>query len=189
MSDNRRIGRGLNEKKVDIKLIVGCSICFSLIIFAEAILQTASLSIFGIVPPITLAMICAIGFICGEKAGAVAGVITGALVDMLGGTDYSISPLMFMLCSYCCGVFVGWFLNKNLPSFLLYAAIAGILKEGYTFVYFIMFSSGFSPIKVILNIVIPEYAAFMLFVVPSFLIVWGIYRLFKGKDNKENKSY
>lgn len=189
MSDNKRINSGFNEKKVDLKLLIGCSLCFSLIIFIETVLQTTCLNIFGIVPPITLVTICAVGFICGEKAGAISGVITGVLVDLLGGSDYSISPLLFMLCGYCCGAFVGWFLNKNLPSFLLYAAIAGIFKELYTFVYFIMFSKGFSPVKVILTVVIPEYVAYLLLTVPTFFVVLGIYRLFKGKDNKENKSY
>lgn len=185
MSENKKIGHGEQGKKVKVKLIVGCTLCFSLIIFVSAILQTTCLSVFGSVPALTLAIVCAIGFICGEKAGAISGILTGALVDILGGTEISASPLLFMLCGYFCGVFVGWFLSKNLPSFLLYAAIAGLLREIFTLAYLVFISKSLSIWQISLTIVIPEYFAYFLCIIPAYGAVLGIYRLFKGKDIKE----
>ena len=185
MSDNKKTVRGDQGKKVNVGQMIACTVCFSVIIFLSAILQTTCLSVFGSVPALTLAIICAIGFVCGEKVGAISGILTGVLVDILGGTGYSVSPILFMLCGYFCGVFVGWFLTKNLPSFLFYAALAGILREIFTFAYLILVSRNFSFLQIFTDIVIPEYLAYLLCIIPAYGAVFGIYRLFKGKDIKE----
>ncbi len=184
MSENKRMGREEQGKKIKVKQIIAYVLCFSLLIFVSAILQTTCLSVFGSVPALTLALVCAIGFIFGEKTGAITGIITGALTDILGGTALSVSPLLFMLCGYFCGVFVGWFLRKNLPSFIFYAMIAGLLREIFTFAYLILTSGSLSVIDMLLKIVIPEYFAYVLCVIPAYGAVFGIYRLFKGKDIK-----
>lgn len=185
MSENKKIGHGERGKEIKIWQIVAYSVCFSVILFVSAILQTTCLEVFGCVPALTLAIVCAIGFVCGEKAGAISGILAGALVDILGGTGYSMSPLLFMLCGYCCGAFVGWFLSKNLPSFLFYSAMAGILREIFTFIYFIFSSGSFSLWQLFVKVVIPEYFAYILCVIPAYGMVYLIYRLFKGKDIKE----
>ena len=185
MSENRKIEHREQSKRVKAKLLIGCTLCFSLIIFFSAILQTTCLSVFGSVPALTLAIVCAIGFVSGEKAGAISGILTGALVDILGSNGGSVSPILFMLCGYFCGAFVGWFLSKNLPSFLLYAAIAGLLREAFTLVYVVLKFESLSIGQIFLKIIIPEYFAYALCIIPAYGAVFGIYRLFKGKDIKE----
>lgn len=185
MSDKKRIVHEEHSKRVKVKQMIACTVCFSLIIFVSAILQTTCLSVFGSVPALTLAIVCAIGFVCGEKVGAISGILTGALLDILGGSVYSLSPILFMLCGYFCGVFVGWFLRKNLPSFLFYAASAGLLREVFTLVNMVLISKSFPAPQVFLKIVIPEYFTYILCIIPAYGAVFGIYRLFKGKDIKE----
>jgi rod shape-determining protein MreD len=146
------------------------------------------LSFFGSVPALTFALVCGVGFIFGEKAGAVCGVLSGILIDLMGSTGFSFSPIVFMLCGYCCGAFVGWFLSKNLPSFLIYAALAGVFKEIFTFVYFGLFSTDISLWKIFINVVIPEYFAYLICVLPAYGAVLGIYCLFKGKDKKRKRD-
>ena len=189
MSDNKRIGLRIEGKKIKVWQIIAYALSFSILIFASSLLQTTWLSVFGCVPALTLAIICAMGFICGEKVGALSGIFAGALIDILGGGEYSMSPLLFMLCGYMCGVFVGWFLSKNLPSFIFYAAFAGILREIFTIVYFILSTRSFSILPLFGRIVIPEYFAYILCIIPAYGAVFGIYRLFKGKDNKEKTDH
>lgn len=185
MSDNNWIVRGVGGKKIKVWQIFAYTLSFSILIFTSSVLQTTCLSVFGCVPAITLAIICAMGFICGEKVGAISGIFAGALIDILGGGEFSTSPILFMLCGYACGVFVGWFLSKNLPSFIFYAAFAGILREIFTIVYFILSTGSFSIFQLFGKIIIPEYFAYILCILPAYGAVFGIYRLFKGKDKKE----
>ena len=181
------VRRERGERVSFIKIVI-YSACLALLIFISAVLQTTCLSFFGKVPALTFALVCAIGFVFGEKWGGVAGILTGILTDILGGSGFSFSPIVFMLCGYCCGVFVGWFLSKNLPSFLIYAAIAGVFKEIFTLVYFGLFSASFSLWNIFLSVVIPEYFAYVLCVLPAYLAVLGIFCLFKGKDVKEKRD-
>ena len=188
MTVKNRVGRNERGERISIYRTVIYSACFALLIFVSAILQTTCLSFFGKVPALTFALVCAIGFVFGERAGGVAGILTGILTDILGNSGFSFSPIVFMLCGYCCGAFVGWFLSKNLPSFLIYAAIAGVIKEIFTFVYFGLFSESFSLWNVFIKVVIPEFFAYFVCVLPAYFAVLGIFRLFKGKDVKKKRD-
>ena len=189
MAVRRRMSVKDAREGINFKKTVAYSLSLSILIFLSAILQTTCLSFFDKVPALTFSIVCAIGFIFGEKAGGIAGVLTGILTDILGSSGFSFSPIVFMLCGYCCGAFVGWFLSKNLPSFIIYAAIAGVLREIFTIVYFGLFSAEFSISNILVNVVIPEYFAYFICVIPSYLAVWGIYNLFKGKDKSGKKNY
>ena len=107
---------------------------------------------------------------------------------IFGNYGFSFSPIIFMLCGYCCGAFVGWFLSKNLPSFVIFAALAGIFKEIFTFVYFGLFSTEFSLWKIFTSVVIPEYFAYLICVLPAYGAIFGVYRLIKGKDKKKSRD-
>ena len=164
-------------------------VCFALLILFSAVMQTTCLTVFGKTPAVTFAVICAIGFIMGDKAGAVAGLFAGVCVDMLGFSGLSFSPVIYMLCGYDCGAFVGWFLSRNLPSFLVYAAIMGIIKELGTAVSYGLIAEDLNIGNMITKLLIPEYFAYLIFVLPSYGAVYGIYWLFKGKEKREKHSY
>lgn len=184
----RKFGHADSGERVNIKRTVIYAVCLSFIIFISAVLQVTCLSFFGSVPALTFAIICAIGFIFGEKAGAAFGIYSGVLTDIFGNYGFSFSPIIFMLCGYCCGAFVGWFLSKNLPSFVIFAALAGIFKEIFTFVYFGLFSTEFSLWKIFTSVVIPEYFAYLICVLPAYGAIFGVYRLIKGKDKKKSRD-
>ena len=187
--DNKRIRRGRN-KDAERKpwQTAAYSLSFAILLFISAIIQTTCLSFFGKAPALTLAIVCAIGFIMGEKYGAVWGIVGGVITDFLVSSGFSLSPVLFMICGYFCGALVGWFLSKNIPSFLVYAAISGIIREIFTLIYYIIFSNGFSPFKVFTGTVLPEYLAYLLCVFPAYFAVLVIFSLFKGKDKRENKK-
>ena len=188
MSVRNKVGQRENRKRISALRAVIYSISIAVTVFLSAILQSTCLTFFGKVPALTLAVTCTVGFIFGERWGAVTGVGAGVLTDLLGSVGSSFSPIIFMLCGYCCGAFVGWFLSKNLPSFMIYAAIAGVFREIFTFVYFGSFSATFSLGNIFTSVVIPEYFAYLVCVLPSYGVILGIYCLFKGKDLKEKRT-
>ncbi len=185
--NNKRIGRKKREEsKRKPWQIAAYTISFALLLYVAAILETTCLSFFGNSPALTLAIVSAIGFIMGEKYGAVWGIIGGILTYISGGSGFSFSPIIYMVCGYFCGALVGWFLSKNFPSFLVYAAISGILRGTSTIMYSMLFSKSFSPIKILTGVVIPEYLAYILCILPAYFAVLAIFSLFKGKDKREN---
>ncbi len=188
MSVNNRIGRASRREGMKPWRIVVYSLCFAVLIFTCAVLQTTCLSFLGKAPALTFALVCAIGFIMGDKAGAIWGILGGIAADIIGGAGFSFSPVVYMLCGYCCGAFVGWFLSKNLPSFIAYALISGVFKEIFTFAYFGLFSKEFSPVGILLKVVLPEYLAYILCILPAYFAVLAIFSLFKGKDNGERQG-
>ena len=187
MSLNKRIGQNEGAEKLKIWQIAVYSVIFLALIFICSIMQTTCLSFLGKAPALTLAIVCAIGFIAGEKMGAVFGIAGGIIVDILGSTGFSFSPVVYMLCGYFCGALVGWFLSQNLPSFTVYGAIAGILREIFTLAYFLLFSKELSLLDVFLNVIVPEYLAYLICILPAYFAVLAIFSLFKGKDKRVRK--
>ena len=186
MAALKNLGNGdsLNKKNVLILAVI-----FSALIFISALMQTTFLSLFGKVPALTFSICCAIGFIMGGRAGAVSGVFAGICADYLGSTGISFSPIFYMLCAYLCGELVGWFLSKNLPSFLVYSLILGLFKEIVTLIYCGMISESFDLWKITVTLLIPEYFAYLVCVIPAYGAVFGINKLFKGKKKRDKLSF
>ena len=164
-------------------------ICLVLLIFISAVLQTTCLSLFGARCAITLAIVCASGFIRGERAGALLGLFGGMLVDILGSSGFSLSPVLYLLCGYLCGALVGWFLSTNLPSFIVFAAIAGVLREIFTIIHYGLVSQDCNLWQIILYPVIPEYFAYLLCAIPAYGAVAGINKLFNKRNIRAKRNY
>ena len=164
-------------------------ICLAVLIFLSAILQTSGISLWQTRCAFTLATVCACGFVKGDKAGALSGLLGGLLTDILGSSGFSLSPVLYMLCGYFCGALVGWFLSTNLPSFIVFASIAGVLREIFTIIHYGLVSQDFSLWQIILYPVIPEYFAYILCVVPAYLTVKGINKLFNIKNKRAKRNY
>ncbi len=164
-------------------------LCLAILIFISAILQTTCLTLFGARCALTLAVVCALGFIRGSKAGALLGLFGGILVDILGSLGFSLSPVLYMLCGYLCGALVGWFLSTNLPSFIVFSAIAGALREIFTIIHYGLVSQEISLWQIILSPVIPEYFAYLFCVIPAYGAVVGINKLFNKREIRAKRNY
>lgn len=139
-----------------------------------AVLQTAGVKYFKISPQFTLAAVCAIGFIFGEKAGAISGVFAGIVIDCLGFSGLSYSAPLYLFCGYMCGKLVGWFLSYNLPSYIVYISLSGIVSSFFTFAYYLMFYDNY--FSIVKSILIPNYISLLICAVPIYYAVKWIYR-------------
>ena len=168
------------------RTVIYC-ICIFVLLVLGIFFQISGIEIFGAVPAISLALVCAVGFIFGDKYGAIFAIFAGALVDILSSTGFSLIPVMYLFCGYLCGKLRGVILRINFPSFLVFAAIAGVVREIFTLIYFAINSKSFEVSKVIIELLIPEYFAYFLCVIPAYFAVLVIYLLFKGKENKSKR--
>ena len=174
---------GRNEKKGILKLLIISLILIILTLFSS-LAEVTFLSVFEITPALTLSFVCAIGFIFGEKFGALFGIFAGIIIYCLGGAPLPLSPILYMICGYTCGAAVGWFLSSNFPSFIVYSIIAGSLREIFSIISVALLSSGFNLWSIITDLLIPEFFAYIICVPISYFSVLLINRLFKGKNNR-----
>lgn len=173
----------VGTKKLGWGKIVALSVIFSAIAFILSILQTANIRFFGQVPDMLLALVCAVAFIYGGEAGAILGLLSGVLIITLGGSGFSLAPIMYVLCGYLCGALVNKILSSNFLSFLAFGAAAGVVRVIFTLIYFGLASDEFDLILLIKNVIIGEYFAYFLCIIPAYFAVFAIYLLFKGKDD------
>jgi rod shape-determining protein MreD len=163
------------------------SACIFILLVLGAFLQIGGIELFGAAPAITLALVCAVGFIFGDKYGAIFAIFAGALIDILSSAGFSLIPVMYFICGYLCGKLRGVILRVNFPSFLVFATLAGVIREIFTLIYFALHSKSFELSKLIIELLIPEYFAYIVCVIPAYFAVLAIYLLFKGKENKSKR--
>ena len=156
-------------------------VIFGAFLVAMAVLQCADIEIAGIKPDFTFALICAIGFILGERYGAIFGITGGLLIWALGLGGVSLSPILYTLCGYMCGELPRVILRRNFLSYLVYTAMMGGIHLLFSFLYFIMLSSSYEIWQAFGKMILPEFILCVIFMIASYGAVKLIYTIFKGK--------
>ena len=159
-------------------------VLFSFLVIASTLVQCSDISIFGIKPDITFALICAIGFVLGEGYGAIFGLCAGLLVMYLGSSGISLSPVMFTLCGYFCGALPKILLRRNFLSYTVYTAMMGGIHVIFTLLYYFLMSQSYEIWLVIAQKIIPDFLTTAVCMNLVYFLILGIYTLFKGKDRE-----
>ncbi len=167
------------QSEASFKRVIIAALILGIFILIFSLIQTTSLRVFGKVPAITFALVCAIAFLFGEKAGALSGIFGGVLLDCLGSADIALTPLFFMLCGYVCGVLTKYFLSRNFPSYLVYCLIFGILREMLTVFYFGLISTQLNIMKILTEVVIFEFFAFMVLTPVAYILPLAVKKIMK----------
>ena len=154
---------------------------FGILLVFAALFQCADVTVFGVVPDLCFALVCAIGFILGEKYGSIFGLFGGVLIWALGSGGISLSPILFALCGYMCGALPQVVLRRNFLSYLVYTAMMGGIHLIFTLVYFIMLSEGYEIWSAFGGVIIPEFILCVILMIVLYGAVRLIYTLFKVK--------
>ncbi len=166
-------------------LNVLCILFFGLALSFSAILQCSGLTLFGVIPDFTFSLVCAIGFILGERYGACFGLFGGVLIMYLGSGEISFSPIMLTLCGYVCGALPTLILRRNFLSYLVYTVIMGAVHIFFTVIYLFLFSNSYDLWAVIGKRILPELILCIILMIAEYGVVFLLYKLFKGK--RKNK--
>ena len=165
-----------HAKRFDKKLFVQC-IVFSVLIIVLTLFQISFFKVFGATPGIVLCLVCAIGFLCGERCGAICGVMGGFFIDMLGSVGIGFSPILYMLAGYLCGYFLKIFFKRNFLSFIIYSLCVGGIQSLITIARFAFGAKNFNIINIFVKTLIPEFFAFILCVPIVYFICLGIVKI------------
>ena len=173
---------GVAKKEIGTGRAIAYAICLLVLCVLLALLQTSGITVFFAVPDALLALVCAAGFVMSAGFGAAYGVLAAVLVSILGGSGFTLIPFVYVLCGYLCGALKNKILSSNFPSFLVFGAIAGGVREIFTLIYYGLISEEIDVGLIIKDVLIGEYFAYILCLVPIYFAVLGVYLLFKGKD-------
>ncbi len=158
---------------------------YGAIIFFAALMQCSPLKLFGITPDITFALVCAIGFISGERYGGIFGLTGGVLIMALGSGDVSFAPIMQTVCGYLCGVLPKLILRRNFLSYLVFTAIMGAIHIFFSAIYLFLLSESYEIWSVIGKRIVPELFSCIILMIAAYGIIFLLYKLFKGKRNNK----
>ncbi len=174
----------MKNKEVSLLSHLVYAVFFSVLMIISVILQCSEITFFGVIPDITFTLVCAIGFIAGEKYGGIFGLSAGVLIMMLGGSGISLSPIMYTLCGYLCGALPNLILRRNFLSYIVYTAMMGAIHILFSLIYLIMLSESFQIWKTMGKQVVPEFLSCVIFMVMAYGMIFVIYGLFRGKKKK-----
>jgi hypothetical protein len=173
---------GAAKKEISTGRAIAYSCCLLVLCVMLALLQTSGITVFGAVPDALLALVCAAGFVMSAGFGAACGVLAAMLVSILGGSGFTLVPFVYVLCGFFSGALKNKVLSSNFPSFLVFGAMAGFVREIFTLIYYGLISEEIDVGLIISDVLVGEYFAYILCLVPIYFAVLGVYLLFKGKD-------
>ena len=137
------------------------------------------------VPNLLLAGVISFGFLYGRTVGLVTGVISGLLVDILGGGTPGFFTLIFALLGYGDG-----YLSEKMESEIVLVLLGlllvnAVLYHAYVFFFGFLIGRHFSFGPYMESVFIPEVILTAL----GFLLIYGILLFFSKRwDLKVNKG-
>ena len=105
-----------------------------------------------------------------QKAGAVCGIGAGFVIDALGSSGLSLSPLFYLFIGALCGAFS----KKMLPSFLSWVvelSVFTVVKAFFTLFNVYIANSNAPFARIFLNIILPEMLCTLIICLPIFFVV------------------
>lgn len=133
-------------------------------------------------PSLGLLFTMAVGFLHGEREGAVTGLLCGWLADAAGGSgEMLLYPILYVLCGYMSGTVGKRRLAHNLPSFAVFAAVGGGLKCLWALGGAAISLRGLPPLVWIWKGLVPGWVLTVLFSAAVYGIVKGEQWLLKPK--------
>ena len=123
----------------------------------------------GHVPNLTLVAVGAIGFFDSDRAGGISGIAAGALLDGLGASALSLTPLFGFLVGYFCGRISGKLLPRTLPAFAI--PLGGIAVVNMIQTIILALANGGARFWILISrILLPELILTAIFGIPAVIL-------------------
>ena len=155
------------------QLFIRRLLVFSPVIFLLAIAQCAffaQIKLLPAVPNLMVGTVVAIAMLDSQKSAVVCGIGAGFVIDAIGASGLSFSPLFLMLCGAICGIFA----KKMLPSFLSWTVnltVFSIFSAVNTFINVIYRTKDIPALTVLTEILLPEMICTVILCLPIFFII------------------
>ena len=159
----------LPSRSAIIRRIVVYSILFFTLCVAQCSFF-AGLSFLRAVPDIVMGAVVAIALLDTQKSAIICGIAAGTMIDALGGSGISLSPIAFMIIAILCSEIA----KKMLPNFLSWAVMlipAVALRSLFTLISIAVSFDGIALSSVFSSILLPEAILTFFLSLPIFFAV------------------
>lgn len=165
-----------------IRMILSLSLIGCLLIALETtLLSRFPIHFFGwsyASPALGLLFSMAVGFLHGEREGAIAGLLSGWITDAAAaGDSMMLLPFLYVLCGYMSGTVGKRRLAHNLPSFMVFAIFGGGLHGLFSVGKATLLTLRLPPVDWIWNHLVPGWLLTVIFSAPVYAALWGENRI------------
>lgn len=150
---------------VDGESIAKALVCGALLVFFS-LLQTTLFTRFrpfGAVPDLILPLVVAVAMVFREKWGAVFGVIAAFVIESLGGSTFTILPILYMLTGYIVGICAIYYFRDSASVRVLYTIVTSLFRMIFTLITLAATVGDINLITIFSSVLIPEFFANLVF--------------------------
>ena len=151
-----RLGVSLDGESI----VKGLICAFLLIIFS--LTQTTLFTRFrpfGAVPDLILPLTVAVAMVLREKWGAVFGLISAFIIESLGGSSFTILPILYMLTGYIVGICSIYYFRDSVAVRIIYTLFTSAARAAFTLITLFATVGDLDLLYAFTAILIPEFAA------------------------------
>ena len=151
-----RLGVSLDGESI----VKGLICAFLLIIFS--LTQTTLFTRFrpfGAVPDLILPLTVAIAMVLREKWGAVFGLISAFIIESLGGSSFTILPILYMLTGYIVGICSIYYFRDSVAVRIIYTLFTSAARAAFTLITLFATVGDLDLLYAFTAVLIPEFAA------------------------------
>ena len=174
--------RGVESARAKI-ILYKCAL-YGVALFIVGVLQVtffAKINIFGASPDLMLAAVATVALYEDSRVAGVCGIISGFFYTSLGGASLPIYIVFSFLCAYLLCIATDYGLPRKHSSFFVLALLAFLAKALWSFAQISLLAASFSLFGTLKSIIIPELCSSMIFSPVSYLLFYGISRIFQRK--------
>ena len=151
-----RLGVSLDGESI----VKGLICAFLLIIFS--LTQTTLFTRFrpfGAVPDLILPLTVAVAMVLREKWGAVFGLISAFIIESLGGSSFTILPILYMLTGYIVGICSIYYFRDSVAVRIIYTLFTSAARAAFTLITLFATVGDLDLLYAFTAVLIPEFAA------------------------------
>jgi len=143
---------------------------YGVLFFLLSVLQCSFFSVLrplNSIPHLALGALCGICLLDTKESAAICAIGSGFLVDALGSTGLSLSPLLFLIIALFCSA-IG---KKMLPNFLSWVVLlvmGSILGSLGTLIHVLQLTHTLSLVSLLRTVLLPEFFCTVLFSLPLY---------------------
>lgn len=151
-----RLGVSLDGESI----VKGLICAFLLIIFS--LTQTTLFTRFrpfGAVPDLILPLTVAVAMVLREKWGAVFGLISAFIIESLGGSSFTILPILYMLTGYIVGICSIYYFRDSVAVRIIYTLFTSAARAAFTLITLFATVGDLDLLYAFTAVLVPEFAA------------------------------
>ena len=160
-----RVRDAISSFSFDGEAFAKALVCGALLV-VFALFQTtvfAKFRPFGAVPDLILPLVCAVAMSEKEKWGAIFGIIAAFVIESLGGSTFTILPLLYMPVGYVCGILAVNYMRDSIAVRSIFVVGSSLLRAVFTLFIVLATVGGITFVSALTKAVLPELLCNVLF--------------------------